>query len=102
MTAAVWDSNKRGSIFAISKSIDEAGVSVLERSSDVREASELSIDKFSLQVTREFFGRCCSLIWTSYLCTVVAWAKNSVTSVNLGALWQAAQVQLIPSRAQAR
>lgn len=51
MTAAVWDSHKCGLIFAISKSMDEAGVSVFERPSDFREASELSIDKVTRPVT---------------------------------------------------
>lgn len=47
----VWGSNKRGSIFFISKPIEEAGVSVLGRLSYSDDTSELSIDEIALQVT---------------------------------------------------
>lgn len=51
MTVVVWDSIKHGLIFATLKSIDETGVSVPERLSGFREASEFLMDGVSPQVT---------------------------------------------------
>ena len=95
------DGHKRGSKsdISISDSTEEARVSVPDRLSDCKGASVPSVDEISLQISRGLFGRGRSLIPTSdsYACTLAAWAKTPVTSVNFGTLQQAAQVQLIPS-----
>ena len=80
----VWGSSKRGSIFVISKPTEEAGVSVLDRASDSEDTSELSTDVMARQTGRDSSGRWQSLILTSYVCTLAAWARNSVTLANFG------------------
>lgn len=99
---ALSSSSKRGLIFAVAGLIEEVGVLVPDRLHDSREASVLSTEEVSLQVSRGLFGRCFNLISGLYKCTSTACTKNSVASVNLGILQQAAQVQPIPSCARLR
>lgn len=101
MTAASWESKRRGSMFAASESRDERRVSVRDPLSDAK-ASALPTDEVSLQLSVGLLGRCWSLIWTSYAWTFTAWAKNPVISSNLGTAQQDDQLQLIPSRTRVR
>ena len=69
----------RGSIFAMSKSREEAGVSVPCRLSDSVDAS---LEGPSLELRYGILGRWHSLILISYLCSFLAWARDSVILAN--------------------
>lgn len=82
MTAASWESKRRGSMFAVSELRDERGVSARDPLSDSK-ASALPTDEVLPQLGVGLLGRCWSLIWTLYAWTFTLDSIYRTTSYSI-------------------